>query len=101
MTAPAALPVPLALVLACASERMAELIASRARRGIAPLDPALVSLHGARYFAAVSFADGSRCAVIVPLDVWTRDLTARADSGLSALRGVAAPEKTSSPSGDA
>lgn len=101
MTAPVAWTVPLAVVLACASDRMAGVIASRARRGVAPLDPALVSLHGSRYFASVSFADASRCSVIVPLDVWTRDLTSRPDSGLSALRGVAVPGTASIPSGDA
>jgi hypothetical protein len=93
-----ALPVPLALVLACASPCMSGLIASRARRGFAPLDPAWVSLHGNRYFASVRFADPARCAVIVPLDVWTRDLTVTPDSGLSALRGVALPENTALPS---
>ena len=101
MTAPAPLAVPLAMVLACASDRMAELIASRCRRGIAPRDPALVSLHGNRYFAQVAFRAAGQCDLIVPLDVWTRDLAQTADSGLAALRGVVVPEIASSPSGDA
>lgn len=101
MTAPAPLPVPLALVLACASDRMAALIASRCRRGIAPRDPALVSLHGNRYFAQVAFRAVGQCDLIVPLDVWSRDVVQASDSGLAALRGMATPEITPPPLGGA
>lgn len=101
MTAPVALPVPLALVLACASDRMAALITSRAARGIAPRDPALVSLHGNRYFAQVAFRNEAQVALIVPLDVWARPIACADESGLSGLRGVSLPEKAASPSGDA
>lgn len=105
MTAPmlnrGPMPVPLALVLACASPRMGALITSRAARGLAPLDTAWVSLHGARYFAKVAFRAAGQVDLIVPLDVWTREFASTGQSGLAALRGVAVPETGPIPSGDA
>lgn len=88
MTAPEMTPVPLAIVLACSSAAVADVVRARQERGDVAIDPAMVCLSGGRYFASVAYAGASRPALLFALDAWTREPAQSAQDGLSGLRAT-------------